>query len=594
MDIGEQIFELREQRKLYLDDLALGICTPESLRNIELGKETVSKLFMEIMFQRLGKSTDKLELIVSEEVYEEEAQWEYFEECLERGKREEAENILERAFINMPKDSNVHSMFYCRNKAYAEFRVGSNHIQAKEWMKKALDITMPGWKKRPLKEYRISTLEMENLLAYAKTQIAIGTEQELAEAEALLIACKEFIDERISDDEEHAKIFTKCAHLLAGLYLMQGKQEQAKQLAKRAFRELQTFGISYFMEPSLERLVQCKGDEEEKELPYQQYLTALQHVKQYVGEEWHFTDSVFKNCSQQTYYIDHELFREERIVQGYSQEEMIEGIYKNPESLSRAERGKVTMRDSRLIRLLKKLGIEKCRYNGFVVTDKYEDLELKQQIDILISRNCDAEAEEKLEELKQRLNLNIAENRRTVQGYEIAIGIEKEEQSKKELLKQAEDLLEETYRLKFHGAYRPPMDREALLINQIGILLLELGRIEEAKQLLQSITEAMNKSKVNMKRRSRQYSLLRSNLAKLGQSITVAKNNIQFIISCGKLRTLPMDYMTIACVMIDTPANLEICRGMIKDVFYLCDLVQNDVNKSIAQQYYYKRFRERI
>ena len=52
-------------------------------------------------------------------------------------------------------------------------------------------------------------------------------------------------------------------------------------------------------------------------------------------------------------------------------------VYKNPESLSRAERGKVTMRDSKLIRLFRKLGIEKCRYNGFVVTDKYEDLELK-------------------------------------------------------------------------------------------------------------------------------------------------------------------------------------------------------------------------
>ena len=109
----------------------------------------------------------------------------------------------------------------------------------------------------------------------------------------------------------------------------------------------------------------------------------------------------------------------------------IEGIYKNPESLSRAERGKVTMRDSRLIRLFKKLGIEKCRYNGFVVTDKYEDLELKQQIDILISRNCDTEAEEKLEELKRRLDLSIAENRRTIQGYEIAIGIEKKKGPRK-------------------------------------------------------------------------------------------------------------------------------------------------------------------
>lgn len=592
MDVGDQILELREQTQITLEELALGVCTPESLRNIELGKETVSKLFLEVMFQRLGKSTDKLELIVSEEVYDEEEQWDYFEECLERGDRAGAEKVLENFLINMPKDSNVHEMFYCRNKAYAELRIENNPIKAKEWMQKALDITMPGWQTRPIKEYRVSTLEMENLLAYAKTQIAIGAEKELADAESLLKDCKQFIDDRISDGEEHAKIFAKCAYLLAGLYVWQGKMVQAKQLAERAFRGLQTFGISYFMEPILEILIQCT--EGEKEPPYRQYLSALQHIKQYVGEDWRFTDSIFKNCSQQTYYIDHELFREERIVQGYSQEQMIEGIYKNPESLSRAERGKVTMRDSRLIRLFKKLGIEKCRYNGFVVTDRYEDLELKQQIDILISRNCDAEAEEKLEELKERLDLCIVENRRTVQGYEIAIGIKKGEKTKEELLKQAENLLEETYRLKSHGAYRSPMDREASLINQIGVLLQKLGKTEEAKQLLYNMTAVMKKSKVNISKRSRKYSLFRSNLAKWEESVLLAKENIQFTLECGKLRTLPMDYMTIACALIDNPANFETCRVMIKDVYYLCDLVQNSSNKIIAGQYYFKKFNEQL
>ena len=196
MYVGDQIFELRKKTKITLEELAMGVCTPESLRNIELGKEAVSKLFLEIMFQRLGKSTDKLELIVSEEVCEEEEQWEYFEDCLERGDRAEAEKVLENFLMNMPKESNVHEMFYCRNKAYTELRIENNPTQAKEWMQRALDITMPGWQNRAIKEYRISTLEMENLLAYAKTQIAIGTGQELAEAESLLTDCRQFIDER--------------------------------------------------------------------------------------------------------------------------------------------------------------------------------------------------------------------------------------------------------------------------------------------------------------------------------------------------------------------------------------------------------------
>jgi len=138
------------------------------------------------------------------------------------------------------------------------------------------------------------------------------------------------------------------------------------------------------------------------------------------------------------------------------------------------------------------------------------------------------------------------------------------------------------------------MDREATLINLMGILLLELGKTEEAKRLLQSITEAMKKSKVNMRRRSRQYSLLQSNLAKWEESVALAEKNIQFTIESGKQNTLPMDYMTIACALIDNPANMETCRVMIKDAYYLCDLVQNDVNKKIANQYFYDKFGEWI
>ena len=349
------------------------------------------------------------------------------------------------------------------------------------------------------------------------------------------------------------------------------------------------------MEPLLKVLVRCnKADGGKKKIPYQNYLMALQHLKAYVGEEWRFSDSIFKNCSQQTYYLDHELFREERIAQGYSQEQIIEGVYKNSESLSRAERGRVTMRDSKLTRLFRKLGIEKCRYNGFVVTDEYEVLELKQQVDILLSRNCDKEAEEKLEELRRKLDLSIAENRRWIEGYEITIRKEKKGASIQELLNQAMELLQETYRLRTHGAYRSPMDREAALINQIGILLHKLGRKEDAIQLFCAITEVMKNSKISLKKRSRKYSLLRTNLAKWKCSITIAREDIQFTLSCGKLRSLPMNYMTIACALMDDPANREICREMIKDAYVLWEIVQNEVNKEITRQYYVKKFEEEL
>ena len=549
---------------------------------------------MEILFQRLGKSTDKLELILSEEVYEEELLLERFEELLEQGDGVQAYQVLEQFMEQAPPDSKVHQMFYCRSRAYAEFRVENNPQQAKEWMQKALNITMPGWQEKRLEEYWISTIEMENLLAYAKALSAIGTKEELETAESLLLACKRFIDGRVTDREEHAKIFAKCACLLSDLYVKRGKKKQAEQLVERGLIGLREYGISYFMEPLLHILVKCVSEESKEKPPYQSYLTAILHLKKFAGMEQYFTDSIFKNCSQQTYYLDYELFREERVAQGYTQDQMIEGVYKNPESLSRAERGKVTMRDSKLIRLFHRLGIDKSRYNGFVVTDDYAVLELKQQVDILLSRNCDKEAEEKIEDLKQKLDLSIAENRRTILGYEISIGIEKEGIPKEDLLKQAENLLEETYRIQSHGVYRSPMDREAFVINQIGRLLWELDRKEEAIQLLREMTTVMRSSKVAIKKRSRKYGLLRTNLAKWECSVPIARENIHFVLECGKLRSLPMDYMTVACAMINDPANFEICREMIKECFYLCDLVCNDANKEITKKYYIEKFLEEL
>ena len=588
MDIGAQINELREQKNISLEALALGICADESLRNIELGKEAVNKLFMEILFQRLGKSTDKLELILSEEVYQEEQLLERYEELLELGDGELAARVLEQFQERAPKDSNVHKMFYCRNKAYAEFRIENNPKKAREWMQKALDITMPGWQEKRLEEYWISTIEMENLLAYAKTQLAIGTKEELETAEALLLACQRFMDGQITDGEEHAKIFAKCAHLLGELYIKQGDFSKAEQFAERAFQGLREYGISNFMEPLLRILVQCVPEKRTEKPPYSYYLNALLHLKKFAGAEQYFTDSIFKNCSQQTYYLDYELFREERIAQGYTQDRVIEGVYKNPESLSRAERGKATMRDSKLLRLFHRLGIDKSRYNGFVVTDDYAVLELKQQVDILISRNCFKEAAEKIEELKSRLDLRIAENSRWIQGYEITIGTCKEDVPKEELLEQARSLLQETFHWKANGVYRSPMDREVDLINQIGILLRQVDRKDEAVKLFQSVIDAMRGSKVGLKKRYRSYSLLRVNLAKWEESIELAKENIGFALACGKLRCLPMNYMTAACAMLDAPANREICREMIKDVYYLWELVCNEANKKVVEQYYKK------
>ena len=104
----------------------------------------------------------------------------------------------------------------------------------------------------------------------------------------------------------------------------------------------------------------------------------------------------------------------------------------------------------------------------------------------------------------------------------------------------------------------------------------------------------MRNSKVSLKKRYRKYSLLRTNLAKWEHSISMAQDNIKFTLSCGKLRSLPMNYMVTACAMIDLPENWEICREMIKDNYYMCELACNDVYKELTKKYYKRKFEEEL
>ena len=175
---------------------------------------------------------------------------------------------------------------------------------------------------------------------------------------------------------------------------------------------------------------------------YRMYQVVLKSVYKRYKKEWHFTDSIFKNCCQRTYYMDYELIRGERLSQGFTQEQLIEGIYENPESLSRVESGKVSPRNKTFVQLFERLGIEKGRYNTFIVTESFEVLEMKKELDRLTSRRLYNEADKKLKDLKEILDLSVIENQRFIYGLELALASMLNKESSEKLLEEMIQLLQ--------------------------------------------------------------------------------------------------------------------------------------------------------
>lgn len=589
MEIGNQIRILRRQQKISSKKLVQGLCTERALNYIEAGKELPDKMLADVLIQRLGKSPDKLELIISREIYQLERMQDLFEEALERGNRRRAEELIETYEEIAPKSS-VYRMFYCRSRAYLSFRLDKDVMEAKEWLMRALELTLPDWRKNPLEEYLISTMEMENLLAYVKCLLKEGTRPGLAEAEELLNSCREYIDAHILDGEEHAKIYCKCVDLLAELALSQNHLNKVSLLCEKAFDELRDFGILYYMRPLLDKLVLCEDSmlQMERREMYQTFRNVLGSVYERYGEAWRFTDSIFKNCCQRTYYMDYELIRGERLAQGITQEQLIEGIYENPESLSRVESGKSSPGKKTLAQLFEKLGIEKGRYNTFVATESFEVLEMKKELDRLTSRREYEKAEAKLAELKETLDLSVVENSRVVRGLELALENVLNKKPAEQLLEEMIALLQETYPVNYQENSRVPLDREAYLLNYIGIILKKLDKRKEIEELYTFVLDTMQKSKIRQQYRFRSYSTLITNYAKQMRNVMLAGKNIRTALKSGKCRLIHMNYTTQISKLIDDPENETICRVMLEEAYVLCSLIHNDLDKKKINQYYEK------
>ena len=88
--IGRIIEKLRQEKNYSRKKLSQGLCSTQMLIKIENNKSDVDKFMSDILLQRLGKSPDKLEIIISNEEYRKIHIRDEIEELIWKRKREEA------------------------------------------------------------------------------------------------------------------------------------------------------------------------------------------------------------------------------------------------------------------------------------------------------------------------------------------------------------------------------------------------------------------------------------------------------------------------------------------------------------------------
>lgn len=272
---------------------------------------------------------------------------------------------------------------------------------------------MPGWMSESIDNYYISTYEMENLLLYA---IILYKMKKIDEANEHVWMCEAYIRRHFSDMEEYSKIYPKCVWTFTYVNKNLG-DKNIISLCDDALMLLRKNAISYFLVPIMGEMISRLNfiGETTKAEYWQVYYDILVKMYEKYAPDMSL-DYLFFNPYQCEYHLDYELIKGERVAKGYTQESLIEGIYESPEPLSRIENGRTIPRKKKLEAIMKKLDIEKGRYNSFLVTDSFENLEKKSEIEHCLSIYDMKNAKIKIKDLENSLEMAEPDNRRYIEN----------------------------------------------------------------------------------------------------------------------------------------------------------------------------------
>lgn len=440
----------------------------------------------------------------------------------------------------------------------------------------------------------LSGTELENLLALVRV---LSETKKLSDGDAFTILCwcKNYINDKITNSGEHAKIFCKCAWLLSNFYIINNQDADAFELCDSAFEELQDFGISYFMQPLLRQMLECKSVYafERKKKKYQHYLDTLDRAYNNFGIQWFPQDSILYHPRQNEYFLDYEIIKGGRLTMGLTQETMISDVFTSARTLSQIENCKSHPSQMNFRKLLKNLNLKKTRFNTTVLTDSAELLRKAQELRRLTCKGKHIEMERPIRELEKALDMSLLENQRFIRYFENVIDYTSKNRKYEEVLQEDYYLLQKTYDLK-NPLYRTPFRLEAEYINQIALMLKKTGQKEKSIDIYKKVLNTYHKSKIKEEYHFAPYSVMLGNLVAGEESLELSKRAIQLALKCGKIHLLHYDYMTYLCALEKTEnVNQEDCRTMLEDTMTLCSLVKNKEDFITVRQYYEERYGEK-
>ena len=590
LNVGNMIFKLREEAGISQKELARGLFALADYSRIERGEKETDRMHLEALFQRMGKSADKLEMIISMEEYQQ-MYWQHQSlESLALGDYESAKMCIEKyaSYLDLAKPLHLQSLLFLQAvKDYVKTR---NESMLVSQLEKALELTFTEWKKNDFGKVFLCKQEIQLVLLLSYLGKMTDVLEELVW----------YIDEHYTDEEERAKVFPHCTLALGRLYLQRRDMGSALEVCKCGIENLSINGVLTPMKELLAIAAQCY--EQLENLPEKnkccKQMAAIDFLYE-MGNVQYPTEplALFLLTSLQgEVVVSNELIKELRQAKHMSQEALCEGICTR-ETLSRIEGGIRSPNKKNFYAMLKRLGVERETYYGFIVSDDYALYEMVRKYKRREGRGekVKEEANEILSKLENGLNKKYVLNRQFLESAFVSREIKEEEKPEIGLQRLSEIL---NYSMKqFAGTvYRIPFRQEVQILIKMTFYLRSENKYEEALDIYKQILERFHNSMVHEMFHAvsgflvyLDYAEFLETLDRLNDSEKIAKEGIQLALACQRGDVAGKILMNLSCVF-EKRKDTLMEKRCLENSYYLLERYNLQEYQDILQKVYERKY----
>jgi transcriptional regulator with XRE-family HTH domain len=236
--IGSAILYFRETYQISQSKLGKGLCSATTLSRIEAGERDVDALLLEALLERLGKTPNQFELILTDFDYVLYQSREEIKKKIEEKNYQEAVSLLNEYEKIAPVKSSVHMQFITTCKALLNELHGGAAEDTIELFMEAISCTVPDFRTNAIKDYSLKDYYLSN----SELNIIIDVIQRIISARMverareLLIQILEYLDLHNTMEESNS-LYSRVAVIASKLYMREQDMNNALIMSNKGLEK---------------------------------------------------------------------------------------------------------------------------------------------------------------------------------------------------------------------------------------------------------------------------------------------------------------------------------------------------------------------